>query len=112
MDVGCYALHALRMLASVLGGAPRVAAARAGERSPGVDAWLDADVDVLAERVRRRDTRPLLQGQDAGEVLTRLAAERRPIYAEAHLHVRTEAVPHARAVEAIMDALHGRADRL
>ena len=46
MDVGCYALHALRMLASVLGGAPRVAAARAGERSPGVDAWLDADVEL------------------------------------------------------------------
>ena len=74
--------------------------------------WLDADVDVLAERVRRRDTRPLLQGQDAGEVLTRLAAERRPIYAEAHLHVRTEAVPHARAVEAIMDALRIREDLL
>ena len=35
-----------------------------------------------------------------GTVLARLAAERRPIYAEAHLHVRTEAVPHARAVEA------------
>ena len=60
--------------------------------------WLDADVDVLAERVRRRDVRPLLHGRDAGEVLTRLAAERRPIYAEAHLHVRTEAVPHIRAL--------------
>lgn len=74
--------------------------------------WLDADVGVLAERVRRRDTRPLLRGQDAGEVLTRLAAERRPIYAEAHLHVRTEAVPHARAVDAILAALQARAERL
>ena len=74
--------------------------------------WLDADVEVLAERVRRRDTRPLLHGQDAGAVLTRLAAERRPIYAEAHFHVRTEAVPHARAVDAILAALATRPDIL
>jgi predicted dehydrogenase len=46
MDVGCYGLHALRMLGSALGGAPRVAAARAGEREPGVDAWLDADLEL------------------------------------------------------------------
>jgi predicted dehydrogenase len=46
MDVGCYGLHALRMLGSVLGGAPQVVAARAGQRDPGVDAWLDADVEL------------------------------------------------------------------
>ena len=46
MDVGCYGLHALRMLGSVLGGAPRVVAARAGEREPGVDASLDADLEL------------------------------------------------------------------
>ncbi len=46
MDVGCYAVHALRMLASALGGAPRVVGARAGERDPGVDAWLDADLEL------------------------------------------------------------------
>ncbi|MGA5346980.1 Gfo/Idh/MocA family protein [Streptomyces griseoincarnatus] len=45
MDLGCYGLHALRMLAPWAGGAPRVVAARAGERAgaPGVDEWLDAD---------------------------------------------------------------------
>jgi predicted dehydrogenase len=46
MDVGCYGLHALRMLGSVLEGAPQVVAARAGERDPGVDAWLDADLEL------------------------------------------------------------------
>ncbi|MFI6805184.1 Gfo/Idh/MocA family protein [Streptomyces luteogriseus] len=46
MDLGCYSLHALRMLAPWAGGAPRLAAARAGERvgAPGVDEWLDADL--------------------------------------------------------------------
>ncbi|MFE5759549.1 Gfo/Idh/MocA family protein [Streptomyces massasporeus] len=47
MDLGCYSLHALRMLAPWAGGAPRPAAARAGERvgAPGVDEWLDADLE-------------------------------------------------------------------
>jgi predicted dehydrogenase len=46
MDVGCYGLHALRMLASALGGAPKVVAARAGERDAGVDAWLDVELEL------------------------------------------------------------------
>ncbi|WP_030248443.1 Gfo/Idh/MocA family protein [Streptomyces sp. NRRL S-455] len=47
MDLGCYSLHALRMLAPWTGGAPRLAAARGGERAgaPGVDEWLDADLE-------------------------------------------------------------------
>jgi predicted dehydrogenase len=47
MDIGCYALHAHRALAPWAGGPPRVAAARAGERAgrPGVDEWLDADLE-------------------------------------------------------------------
>jgi predicted dehydrogenase len=46
MDVGCYALHAARMLAPWAGGAPTLANARAGERKrlPGVDEWLNADL--------------------------------------------------------------------
>ncbi|MFC9682327.1 Gfo/Idh/MocA family protein [Streptomyces sp. NPDC056948] len=47
MDLGCYGLHALRMLAPWAGGAPRPAGARGGERAgaPGVDEWLDADLE-------------------------------------------------------------------
>ncbi|WP_112246918.1 Gfo/Idh/MocA family protein [Kribbella monticola] len=46
MDVGCYALHATRMLAPWGGGTPTPAGARAGERKrlPGVDEWLNADL--------------------------------------------------------------------
>ncbi|TCC54918.1 Gfo/Idh/MocA family oxidoreductase [Kribbella pittospori] len=47
MDVGCYALHAQRMVAPWAGGAPRLVSARAGERKrlPGVDEWLNADLE-------------------------------------------------------------------
>ena len=47
MDVGCYALHAQRMFAQYAGGAPRLLGARAGERkrTPGVDEWLNADLE-------------------------------------------------------------------
>ncbi|MFJ9151152.1 Gfo/Idh/MocA family protein [Streptomyces sp. NPDC102270] len=46
MDLGCYSLHALRMLTPWAGGAPRLVSARGGERAgaPGVDEWLDADL--------------------------------------------------------------------
>ncbi|WP_217561460.1 Gfo/Idh/MocA family protein [Streptomyces sp. GbtcB6] len=47
MDLGCYSLHALRMLAPWAGGAPRLVAARGGERpgAAGVDEWLYADLE-------------------------------------------------------------------
>ncbi|MGA5446543.1 Gfo/Idh/MocA family protein [Streptomyces umbrinus] len=47
MDLGCYSLHAQRVLAPWAGGAPRLVAARGGERpgAPGVDEWLDADLE-------------------------------------------------------------------
>jgi predicted dehydrogenase len=47
MDVGCYGLHMHRALAPWAGGEPRVAAARGRERAgnPGVDEWLEADLE-------------------------------------------------------------------
>ncbi|NIK61942.1 Gfo/Idh/MocA family protein [Kribbella shirazensis] len=47
MDVGCYALHAQRMFGQYAGGAPKLVSARAGERKrlPGVDEWLNADLE-------------------------------------------------------------------
>jgi predicted dehydrogenase len=47
MDLGCYSLHAHRMLAPWAGGLPRLVAARGGERAghPGVDEWLDVDLE-------------------------------------------------------------------
>ena len=67
--------------------------------------WLDADVETLAERVSRRDHRPLLKDQEPLPLLSGLADARNPIYAEAHLHIRSQPAPHERAVERIIEAL-------
>lgn len=67
--------------------------------------WLDAHPDVLAERVRRRDTRPLLRGRDARTVLTDLARLRNPLYAMAPIHVTSHKAPHEATVAAILRAL-------
>ncbi|MFE7073947.1 Gfo/Idh/MocA family protein [Streptomyces sp. NPDC057620] len=47
MDLGCYSLHAQRVLAPWAGGVPRLVAARGGEQpgAPGVDEWLDAELE-------------------------------------------------------------------
>jgi shikimate kinase len=69
--------------------------------------WLDGDVDILAERVGRRGHRPLLEGKDAKRLLQGLAEARNPVYAEAHLAVRTDAGTHEKVVDRIVAALAG-----
>lgn len=46
MDLGCYGLHAHRVLGAWAGGEPWLVKASAGERAghPGVDEWLDAEL--------------------------------------------------------------------
>ncbi|MDP1026510.1 shikimate kinase [Sphingomonas sp. KR1UV-12] len=67
--------------------------------------WLHAHPEILAERVRRRDTRPLLRGKDARQVLTDLAAKRDPLYAMAPIHVASQRGPHEATVNAILKAI-------
>ena len=67
--------------------------------------WLDGDIDVLAERAGRRDNRPLLRGKDPRAALQALAEIRNPIYAEAHLKVRSDTSAHERIVDRIVEAL-------
>src|SRR5437868_11936719 len=54
-----------------------------------ITVWLDAPVEILAERTSRRDTRAQLRNGDPKAVLQKLDEERRPSYAEAHIHVRS-----------------------
>jgi shikimate kinase len=76
-----------------------------------ITVWLDAPVDILAERTARRDTRPLLRNGDPKAVLQKLAEERRPSYAEAHIHVKSGGGAHQDVVAAIVSALEAYLDR-
>ena len=76
-----------------------------------ITVWLDAPVDILAERTARRDTRPLLRNGDPKAVLQKLAEERRPSYAEAHIHVKSGGGAHQDVVEAIVSALEAYLDQ-
>ena len=67
--------------------------------------WLDAPIEVLAERTGRRNTRPLLRKGNRGETLARLAEQRGPMYSEAHIHIRSGTGAHRDVVEAIVTAL-------
>ena len=71
----------------------------------GIAVWLDAEVDTIVERVRRKDNRPLLRGGDVREIVTRLKAERAPFYAEAPIHVASAGGPHSDTVTRILQAL-------
>ena len=104
-----------RVIARLIDGTPKVLATGGGafmhpetralilERATAV--WLDADIDVLADRVARREGRPLLKDRSPREVLAELAAVRNPVYALAPIHIRSQPLPHEAAVEAILEAL-------
>ena len=70
-----------------------------------ITVWLDAPVDILAERTSRRDTRAQLREGDRKAVLQRLFEERRRSYEEAHIHVKSGDGAHKDVVDAIVDAL-------
>lgn len=71
-----------------------------------ITVWLDAPVDLLAERTARRpDARPLLKDGDHSEILGRLIEERRPSYAEAHIRIPSRDDGHGEVVAAILAAL-------
>jgi shikimate kinase len=74
-----------------------------------ISVWLKADLDVLARRVGRRDTRPLLTGKDPKVVLEAQASERYRVFALADITVETGDTAHHVAVDAIIKALAARA---
>ena len=53
----------------------------------GVSVWLDADIELLWQRVKHRDTRPLLRTDDPRATLEALFHARVPSYSKADLRV-------------------------
>lgn len=76
-----------------------------------ITVWLDAPIEILAERTGRRDTRPLLRNGDRKDTLERLSEERRPSYAEAHIHVKSGDGAHKDVVDAIIRALEDHLEK-
>ena len=69
------------------GGAFLAAENRETIRRNGAAIWLKADMDVLWNRVRHRETRPLLQTSDPRATLAELYKARVPLYTKADLAV-------------------------
>ncbi|MBR9839543.1 shikimate kinase [Salipiger thiooxidans] len=79
----------------------------------GVAVWLDAALPVLWNRVKHKDTRPLLRTADPHATLRELYCKRVPIYALSDLTVASE---QGKSVEAmaqrVIEALKTRPDVL
>lgn len=108
-----------RVIARILEGGPQVLATgggafmneetRAAIGVKGISIWLNAPLDILLRRIRRRADRPLLATDDPVETLNRLIAERYPVYAQADLIVESRDVPHDTIVNEIVTKLCGDA---
>lgn len=104
-----------RVIARLLEGPPHVLATGGGAfmspetraliKAHALSVWLKADLEVLARRIGRKDTRPLLIGKDPLEVLRAQAETRYPVYAEADVTVETADAPHQVTVNQVIEAL-------
>lgn len=104
-----------RLVARLIDGVVRVIATGGGAfvdprtrellNQQAITVWLDAPVEILTVRTGRRDTRPLLRNPDRKGTLERLAEQRGPAYAEAHIRVRSGEGPHKDVVDTIVKAL-------
>jgi shikimate kinase len=107
-----------RVIARLLDGGPIVLATgggaymneetRAEIAGKGMSIWLSAKLEILLERVSRRDTRPLLKTGDPREIMQALMDERYPVYAQADVTVESRDVPHEVIVEEIVERLAAR----
>lgn len=75
------------MILATGGGAFMNEQTRENIASAGISVWLNAELDVLMERVLRRQDRPLLKNDDPRAVMQKLMTERYPVYATADLSI-------------------------
>ena len=104
-----------RVISRLLEGPPHVLATGGGAfmspetreliKSRAVSVWLKADLGVLAQRLGRKDTRPLLTGKDPMEVLRAQAEARYQVYAQADIVVQTGDTAHHVTVGEVIRAL-------
>ncbi|WP_337269316.1 shikimate kinase [Oryzifoliimicrobium ureilyticus] len=113
-----------RVIKRLLKAGPRVVSVGGGafinERSRrhikrgGLSIWLKADLDVLWERVKKRDTRPLLKTENPKQTLQNLMDARYPIYAQADMTVVSRDARKDIIAEEVLQALikvHGESTK-
>jgi len=105
-----------RVIARLLGSGPVILATgggafmreetrkRVGENA--VSIWLKVDADIILRRIKRRADRPLLRTPDPAATISRLIAERDPVYQLADLTIVSHDVPHDRIVDQCIQSLH------
>lgn len=74
----------------------------------GISVWLRADLGLLWDRVKDKNTRPLLKGGNPRQILSDLLDERTPIYDQAQIHVKarrnqTKEAMVSRVIQTILD---------
>jgi shikimate kinase len=75
-------------------------------KAKALSVWLKTDLEVLARRIGRKDSRPLLAGKDPLAVLQTQAEARYPAYAEADVMVETGDAAHHVTVDQVIQALY------
>lgn len=78
---------------------------RALVKAGALSVWLKAEIDILFERVSRRNNRPLLRTANPRETLKKLIDERYPIYAEADVTVVSRDVPQDVVADDVIEAV-------
>jgi shikimate kinase len=104
-----------RVMKRLLKGGPRVVSTGGGAfindrtrkhiKRGGVSVWLKAELDVLWERVNKRDTRPLLKTENPKQTLENLMNARYPIYEQADLTVMSRDVRKELMADEVLKAL-------
>lgn len=72
-----------------------------------ISLWLKADLEVLWERVNKRDHRPLLKTENPRATLAALMEKRYPVYAEADLTIESRDVRKEIIVTEVLAAIAG-----
>ena len=104
-----------RVIKRLLKGGPRVVSTGGGAfinestrlhvKRGSLSVWLKGDLDVLWERVNKRDTRPLLKTENPKQTLENLMNARYPIYAEADITVLSRDVSKDIMVREVLAAI-------
>lgn len=89
------------------GGAWMQPAVREIIRQKATSVWLRAEIDVLLERVSKRNHRPLLEKGDKRAIMQQLMDQRYPVYASADLVVDSGKGPHEQVVDLVLKTLEG-----